>query len=324
MRMGTVLLGVLTTGCGFLPHSADDAVSPPDATILVTPPDSPPTGPYPIVLAHGLFGFSSIGPLDYFYGIGPVLEAQGRTVFTPQVDAIEDSDVRGAELVMAIEAAKLLTGAAKVIVIGHSQGGLDARWAAAHDPGSVAAVVTVATPHRGSKVADVALGVLPGNSSAALDALANLFGISGSGASFAGAVHVLSSDGAAQFNADVLDVQGMPYFSVAGRSLLAGQDACPPAAAPFMTTWNGQRDPIKIELAPVAAILGLAELPNTPTQDGLVTVASATWGQFLGCIPADHFDEVCQLAGQGAGLGNGFDCLLFWRDLEQFLASQNL
>ena len=98
----------------------------------------------------------------------------------------------------------------------------------------------------------------------------------------------------------------------------------PPAAAPFMTTWNGQRDPIKIELAPVAAILGLAELPNTPTQDGLVTVASATWGQFLGCIPADHFDEVCQLAGQGAGLGNGFDCLLFWRDLEQFLASQNL
>ncbi len=323
MRMGTVVLGFVS-GCGFI--AGNPAVTPPepDATIAVQQPDAAPTGPYPIVLAHGLFGFSSIGPLDYFYGIGPALTAQGRTVFTPQVDAIQSSDVRGQELVAAIEAAKLQTGAQKVIVIGHSQGGLDARWAAAHDPDSIAAVVTVATPHRGSKVADVALGVLPGNSSIALDALANLFGISGSGASFAGAMKVLSSDGAAQFNADVPDVPGMPYFSIAGRSLLAGQDACPPGAAPFVTTWNNDRDPIKAELAPVAGILALAELPSTPTQDGLVTVESATWGQFLGCIPADHFDQVCQLAGQGAGLGNDFDCVGFWRDLEQFLASQNL
>ncbi|CAN5123885.1 lipase LipC [soil metagenome] len=323
--MGPVVLGMVATGCGFLPRSGSgDQLPPPDSAVTVAPPDVAPTGPYPIVLAHGLFGFSSIGPLDYFYGIGPALTAQGRAVFAPQVDAIQSSDVRGAELVLAIEAARAQTGASKVIVIGHSQGGLDARWAAAHDPDSIAAVVTVATPHRGSKVADVALGVLPGNSSAALDALANLFGISGSGASFAGAVHLLSTDGAAQFNADVPDVPGMPYFSIAGRSLLAGQDACPPAAAQFMTTWNGARDPIKAELAPVAGMLALAELPNTPTQDGLVTRSSATWGQFLGCIPADHFDEVCQLAGQGPGLGNDFNCLDFWRDLEQFLTSKNL
>ena len=64
---------------------------------------------------------------------------------------------------------------------GLAQGGLDARWAAAHDPDHVAAVVTVATPHRGSPVADVALDILPGNSSDALNALADLFGLSTSG-----------------------------------------------------------------------------------------------------------------------------------------------
>jgi triacylglycerol lipase len=75
---------------------------------------------------------------------------------------------------------------------------------------------------------------------------------------------------------------------------------------------------------PVAAILEAASLPNTPVEDGLVTVDSATWGTFLGCIPADHLDEVCQIAGQSPGLGNNFDCLAFWDDLEGYLAAQGL
>ncbi|HEY0254460.1 MAG TPA: alpha/beta fold hydrolase, partial [Kofleriaceae bacterium] len=234
--------------------------------------------------------------------------------------------VRGQQLVDAIEQIKLETGAAKVVIIGHSQGGLDARWAAAHDPSSVAAVVTVATPHRGSPVADVALGVLPGDSSAALDILGNLIGLDtdGSSTSFAGALHDLSSEGAAQFNADTPNVAGMPYFSIAGRSNLASNSGCAPAAAPFMATWNGDRDPMKAVLTPVAGILALAALPDTPVQDGLVTVDSANWGQFLGCVPADHFDEVCQIAGQDAGLGNSFDCLGMWRGIEQFLRDQQL
>ena len=168
-----------------------------------------------------------------------------------------------------------------MIVIGHSQGGIDARWAAAHDPGAIAAVVTVATPHRGSPVADVALGLAPGDSTAALDVLGDFFGIStnGSTTSFAGALQSLSSAGAAQFNADTPDVPTIPYFSVAGRSNLAGSDACAPAAAPFMATWDGDVDPIGAELLPIVAILAAASLPATPTNDGLVTVDSATWGR---------------------------------------------
>jgi triacylglycerol lipase len=44
-------------------------------------------------------------------------------------------------------------------------------------------------------------------------------------------------------------------------------------------------------------------MPN----DGLVTAESARWGQFLGCLPADHIDEVGQILGDSPGLGNSWD-----------------
>ena len=42
---------------------------------------------YPIVLAHGLFGFDSIGPVDYFYGVPSALRRDGAVVFTTKVSA---------------------------------------------------------------------------------------------------------------------------------------------------------------------------------------------------------------------------------------------
>ncbi len=322
MKLGLVI--ALVGGC----HFAGDGITtaPPDAAPIARAPDAAPAIPYPIVLAHGLFGFDQIAGVDYFYGIGAALTANGRVVFAPRVDAIQSPDVRGAQLVAAIEDARKTTGADKVIVIGHSQGGLDARWAALHDADSIAAVVTVAAPHRGSPVADVATGILPGDSTAALDVLADLFGAStsGSSSSFQGAMVALSSAGAAQFNLLVPDVPGMPYYSIAGRSNGAHADACPPAAADFMASWDGSVDPINAVLAPVGVILDAAVAPATPTHDGLVTVDSAKWGTFLGCVPADHFDEVCQIAGQSPGLYNNFDCLAFWTGIDNYLHAHQL
>ena len=323
MRTG-IIVALGLGACGFSGAGSTGDTSPDAAPSVQPGADAAPAVPYPIVLAHGLFGFDKIGPLDYFYGIVPALEAQGRVVFAPRVDAVQSPDVRGAQLVAAIEDAKQKTGAKKVILIGHSQGGLDARWAAAHDADSIAAVVTVATPHRGSPVADVAFGILPGDSTAALDVLADFFGVStsGSSSSFKGAMQALSSAGAAQFNQLVPDVPGLPYYSVAGRSGYAHADTCAPAAADFMATWDGSVDPFKLELLPVAGILAAAALPDHPTHDGLVTVASAQWGTFLGCVPADHLDEVCQIAGQSPGINNDFDCLGFWKGLNSYLVTK--
>ena len=50
---------------------------------------------YPIVLAHGLFGFDSLfGVLDYWFQIPNSLEGGGARVFVTQVSAVNSSQVR--------------------------------------------------------------------------------------------------------------------------------------------------------------------------------------------------------------------------------------
>lgn len=76
---------------------------------------------YPIVFAHGLFGFSSIGPIDYWYGIPSELRKNGANVYvTAQVPA-QSNDARGEQLLAEIKEIQAITGAAKVNLIGHSQ-----------------------------------------------------------------------------------------------------------------------------------------------------------------------------------------------------------
>jgi triacylglycerol esterase/lipase EstA (alpha/beta hydrolase family) len=58
------------------------------------------------------------------------------------------------------------------------------------------------------------------------------------------------------------------------------------------------------------------------TNDGLVPVASTRWGTFLGCIPADHLDEICQIAGDQPGGSNSFDCERFYRQLADWLVAR--
>jgi triacylglycerol lipase len=316
VRRGFAFAALLLTACSHAP--GDTAI---DASVQTPSPDAEmlaaPHGPYPIVLAHGLFGFTSIGPLDYFYGIAPVLEAQGRTVIATSVDPVQSSVVRGQQLVAQIEQIRTQYNADKVVIIGHSQGGRDARWAATNDPDAVAAVITVATPHLGSPVADVALGLAPGDEQAALDALASAFGLSGT--SFEGALQDLSSAGAAAFNAATPDVKGIKYWSVAGRSNMIADDACPPSST-ITTEWDSSDDPMDTVLLPVDAILQ-SQVPSSTVQDGLVTLDSAMWGTFLGCVPADHFDEVCQIAGASPGVGNEFACLGLYENLGNLLTA---
>ena len=56
--------------------------------------------------------------------------------------------------------------------------------------------------------------------------------------------------------------------------------------------------------------------------NGLVRVTDARWGRFLGCVPADHFDEIGQLIGDRPGPGNSWRHLGFYADLVAFLRSE--
>lgn len=110
---------------------------------------------YPIVLAHGMGGFDSLGPIEYFYGIPGNLSRNGASVYITTVASFDNSTVRGEQLLKQIKTIQAITGASKVNIIGHSQGTLDARYVAGVAPQRVASMTGVGGPNTGSPVADL-------------------------------------------------------------------------------------------------------------------------------------------------------------------------
>ncbi|MBK7579521.1 MAG: triacylglycerol lipase [Myxococcales bacterium] len=297
---------------------------------------SPKLGPpYPVVLAHGFFGFEKFAGLDaitYFYQVRAELAAKGEPlVFTPAVDPFNDSTFRGAQLEAEIEKILAQTGHAKVNLIGHSQGGLDARVVAHDRPDLVASVTTIATPHQGTPMADVLLGLVADSSSQKLiDWLVKqigyaLYDTTGKKTSLWKPLELFSKSGIAAFNQTYTDRASVRYWSITGRSdfKLAEMDCKPDSQVPFIEKYNFQTDPIDALLLITEAYLdgGLAQ-PDA--NDGLVRVKDAKWGTFLGCVPADHLDEVGQLFGDSPGIGNGFKHKELYVALVEYLRAQGL
>lgn len=116
---------------------------------------------YPLILVHGLFGYDKVLGQPYWYKIPEALKDLGVDVHIPTLSAANDPEVRGGQLLNVIEDVKAKTGAEKVNLLGHSQGGITIRYAAGHNPLSIASLTTVAGPHRGSEIANIVRRVVP-------------------------------------------------------------------------------------------------------------------------------------------------------------------
>ncbi len=310
-RHSVGLVAVACAACGshapVAPDDIDDGA--PDAD----------HGPRPLVLVHGLDGFESIGPITYFYGVAGALAADGVDVQVPALDPYNSSEVRGAQLLDFVDG----LDAGPVDLVCHSQGGLDCRYVASEAPDLVANLVTIAAPHRGTPLADIAVEDVDGPTEDAMHAILELLGAAISGApddqDAEAALATLTTTGAAEFAARHPNAPEVAYYSIAGRSGLTRDDGdcAPDLAVPFVGRWDDP-DPLDAILDASALILDGA-LDGADAHDGLVPVASSRWGTFLGCLPADHMDEICQIAGDAPGPGNQFDCHAFYRALAAWL-----
>ncbi|MBL8955543.1 MAG: alpha/beta fold hydrolase [Myxococcaceae bacterium] len=316
-----------------VPEATARAVELPFTTRGVVPERSGP--PYPVVMAHGFFGFEAfagVNQISYFYGVKDALAARGeKNVFTPAVDPFNDSAARGAALTKHVEEVIRQTGKAKVILFGHSQGGLDARVVAHDHPELVAAVVTFATPHRGSPLGDLAQrAVTDLQARAAIDALVRLVGgplwsEAQKETSLFAALGQFAVAGIGPFNVKYTDAPGVPYFSFTGRSgMRRGADECNvPGRPAFITRWDDELDPTNVGLGATELYLEQNIFDPEPN-DGLVTVSSAKWGTFLGCVPADHLDEIGQLFGARPGLFNDWGYVDFYAAVISMLRAKGL
>lgn len=264
---------------------------------------------FPVVLVHGWTGFQSIGPLTYFYNVTNDLESLGYPVEVALLDPYNSSTVRSGQL--AEQVSEFLVGqrARKVDLLGHSQGGIDSRAVvASHGFGDrVSALVTVASPHRGTYVTDLALGLAPGGVEAALSGLLNLLGaVTAQQKSDAAASFYSLSESYMQgeFNPMNPDDPRVQYISYTGRTC---------DAVGFLNPLNDCHDLVDPLIGWSYAILQLARGAN----DGLVTIDSAMWGDYRGEMGADHIDEVGQILGV---TDPNFSHLEFYRGLARDLA----
>lgn len=246
-----------------------------------------PSGKYAIVLAHGLDGSAA----SFDPTIVAAIESLGHVVYRSQVTGVESVAVRAAELGPQIDKVLTSTGAAKVHIIAHSMGGLDARYMISKlgYAGKVASLTTISTPHRGSPLADVALGLTESSilsESEAFDAILEVLGETNR-AALDRALVDLSETQAATFNAQVLDAPAVKYQSFAGFST-PGQvdnDNALTMCGPTMTP--GETQTLLVLAQPLVAN-GFDRIPN----DAVVSIPSAQWGTFQGCIAADHLSEI--------------------------------
>lgn len=241
-----------------------------------------PAPPRPVVLVHGLFGFDeiTIGATRhaYFKGIGPVLEQGGRRVVHARLPAMGSIAARARELAGCVRA----IDSARVILLAHSMGGLDARYAVSRLglADQVKALVTVGTPHRGTPVADLTTEV------AARLGLARALAAAGVGLD---ALHDLTSARMARFNEEVPDARSVAYASVVG-SVRRRRRANPLLLASHL--WLAERE---------------------GANDGVVPAASQRWGEVLAEIEADHWAQI--------GWSRHFDAGPFYLALIQALES---
>jgi triacylglycerol lipase len=254
-----------------------------------------PTYPtYPILLAHGIARFDVLlraflqddaageDCTHYFRLIRSTLRTAGFDVHHSMVPWAEGLTVRSRVLRANVEAVLAATGAAKVHIIAHSMGGLDARRMLfdGQDDGlhkRIASVTTIGTPHNGTSFADWGVA-----SQALLLAVMTQLGIT-----TIDGVRDLTTDACTTFNdrAERFELG----CGVAFRAH-AGAQALPLVFEPMKLPWH---------------IIKFHEGDN----DGLVPVSSARWRPEFAApavLDADHLNQVGWWEPNDLGLTLGF------------------
>lgn len=218
----------------------------------------------PVVLHHGLFGTGvSVGRLRIppFRGINQAIAAAGYPVFISSVHPSASIEQRANQLKLWLTQNTPVSSRNRLILIGHSMGGLDARFMISKldMADQIAALLTISTPHRGSPYADWILHHL-GHRLRGIELVQKI------GWNLA-ALPDLTTESCERFNEEIKDSPAVRYFSVSASRPRTEM----PAFAKYSHT-----------------IIQKSQGPN----DGLVSVQSAQWGTHLQTWQADHWQTI--------------------------------
>ncbi len=256
---------------------------------------------YPIVLAHGMMGFTRLGSsafgLDYWYQILPDLARNGATAYATQVSPFNSTEVRGEQLLQQVDEVIALTGKSKVNLIGHSHGGPTIQYIEIVAPEKVASSTAVAGVMQGSPLADQVIA------SHFLNPVVNFFvnflspaitGLEGNPSlpyDFAASFESISVAGRTKFNAQ------HPSAAIPKDCSSQGQKITNDGIYHYSWIGNQQVTNVFDVLDTAFAVVGTAMFKDR-NHDGLVPLCSARYGQVIReNYNWNHFDEVNQVLG---------------------------
>jgi triacylglycerol lipase len=223
-----------------------------------------------LVFASGFLFPQRLLHHDYFRGVGAAFPG----ACFPRVPLTASIDARARALAAEIARHRFPDPDGPLHVVGHSMGGLDARYLLHRDldglAGRIASLSTIGTPHRGSPIADFLVGPEPDRRTVRRRLYCGLRRVMGVLGLRSGAMDNLTSGYARRFNEAHPDTRGVPchcYAGVGAEALLLR-----------MTS---------------AYIRDVGQSPEERDNDGLVTVASAAWQPLAEPPwPTDHLGAV--------------------------------
>ena len=258
------------------------------------------TTKYPIVFAHGMGGFSRIGTdtlgVDYWYQIIPDLARNGGNVWTTRVSPFNSTEVRGEQLLQQVDEILAITGQPKVNLIGHSHGGPTIRYVGGIIPNKIASMTAIASPQKGSPIANLILKAEGTPIQGPLIAVVNLLS---SAVVWAQGLDQNKFPSDSLAGAKSLNTAGSTDFSnrfpLGVASSSCGEGAYQEKGI-YMYSFLGNRK-LTNALDPDSAMLLTGALINGDS-DGLVPKCSGKFGKTIRDDYAwNHFDEVNQVLG---------------------------
>lgn len=341
-------------GCAADEPAADEAPSE-DALSALPPIFEAPRAPHvtanPIVLVHAFNGSATNS--WSFNGVKEALEGDGHFVYVADLPPYAGTPLRAgilrdqltearteycAKVKRDVDPIQCLTQT-KVNMIGHSQGGLDGRYVISRlgYAENVASLTTISAPHRGTPIGDVGVGLLGRNDPISneffkLIAYARTSDALAQDTKIGDALFWLSEKRANDPQYDMPSDPRVAYFSWAGIASVRGthddQETAADLSACEGKVFGTPGRTAKFDLVHDASFIALIPLFTRADQkpnDGHIPVNSAKWGEFQGCVPADHLDLIGRPAEQHREPSEaGFDHLTFYRVIADTLGKRGL
>ncbi len=218
---------------------------------------------HPILLVHGIF-WRDWQLFNYWGRIPRALKKNGATIYYGNQHSATSMEICANELKEQVLEIIEKENCEKVNIIGHSKGGLDARYmiSCLGIENKVASLTSIGTPHKGCKFVDRLLGVFPDKFVLALAKKYNsaYLKLGDKTPDFYSGIYDLTTSKCAEFNEKVPNKDGVLYQSIASK----------------MSSMFSAGFPLNIGYA----LIKHSEGDN----DGFVTVESSKHGDFLGCF----------------------------------------